>query len=423
MHKKIILDNGIPLVMETSKEMRSICIGIWIKAGSRNESSGINGISHFLEHMFFKGTAKRSAKDIAVEIDSLGGELNAFTSRENTTFYIKVLDENTDRAIELLTDIFLNSDFPSKEIEKEKGVVLEEIKLAEDSPEDYIYDLFNGTVWGENGLGQPVLGTRETISAFKKDDLLDYIKERYSIKNLVVACSGNFNDNAISERINLTVGTMKRNSVAEKYPYPEFHAGVKIVFKKLSEVQLCLGIEGLPLASPDRYTMHLLNTILGAGFSSRLFQEIREKRGLAYSVGSFNASYTDTGAWTIYTGTDRKHVNDVINIITDQMRQLSSSLTGDELQRAKNQLKGNLLLSLESASSKMSNIARQEIYYKKYFSPEDIIKAVENVSLEDMKRLSDRLIGDNFFALTVYGPIKEKDVLKNLQQDAFNLNT
>lgn len=408
--------------METSKEMRSICIGIWAKAGSRNEPSGANGISHFLEHMFFKGTAKRSAKDIAVEIDSLGGELNAFTSRESTTFYIKVLDENTDRAIELLTDIFLNSSFPPKEIEKEKGVVLEEIKLSEDSPEDYIYDLFNRTVWGKNGLGQPVLGTRETISTFKKDALLDYVEERYNIKNLVVACSGNFNDNVISERLNLTIGTMKRNSVSGKYPYPEFSAGVKIMSRKLSEVQLCLGIKGLPLASPDRYTMHLLNTILGAGFSSRLFQEIREKRGLAYSVGSFNASYTDTGVWTIYTGTDKKHVNDVINIIIDQMKGLSNSLTDDELQRAKNQLKGNLLLSLESASSKMSNIARQEIYYEKYFSPEDIISAVENVSLEDMKILSERLIGDNKFALTVYGPVKEKDVLKNLPQDAFNMN-
>ncbi len=410
MYKKVILDNGIPVVIETTKETRSICIGIWVKVGSRDETIKKNGISHFLEHMFFKGTIKRTAKDIAVEIDSLGGELNAFTSRESTAFYIKVLDEHIEKAVELLTDIFLNSTFPEDEIEKEKGIIFEEIKLVEDTPEDYIHDLFNKNIWGESGLGQPVFGRKETIETFTKGDLLNYLEKHYGTKAIIIACSGNFKEKILIEILNLTIGTMKRDSTPAKEPCPEFKAKFNIIPKKLSEVHICIGIKGIPQASEDRYSMYLLNTILGGSVSSRLFQEIREKRGLAYSIGSFNVSYFDTGVWTAYAGTDRKRVSEVVNIIIDQMRGLSDSLTVDELQKAKNQLKGNLVLALESTNSKMVNIARQEMYYGRYFSPEDISNAVESVTLEELKGLSQRVVGNNPFALTVYGPVKEKEL-------------
>lgn len=422
MYKKVILENGISAVLETAEETRSVCIGIWVKVGSRNETIKKNGISHFLEHMFFKGTAKRTARDIAVEIDSLGGELNAFTSRESTAFYIKVLDEHIEKGIELLTDIFLNSIFPEDEIEKEKGVIFEEIKLTADTPEDYIHDLFNKNIWGNSSMGQPILGSKETIPSFTKKELLNFVKNHYGPNNIVIACSGNFKEEHMIGRLNLTIGKLKRDSIPREESCPEFKCRLNIITKKLSEVHLCLGVKGLPYGSEDRYSMHLLNTILGSGISSRLFQEIREKRGLAYSIGSFNVSYFDTGVWTAYAGTDKKKVNEVINIIIDQMRELSGSVTADELQRSKNQLKGNIVLALESTNSKMVNIARQEMYYGRYFSPEDIIKAVESVTLEKLKELSHRLLKNNSFAMTVYGPVREGE-LQELQQNIFNPKT
>jgi predicted Zn-dependent peptidase len=410
MYNKIILDNGIPVVMEQNNDSRSVCIGIWIKAGSRNENITKNGISHFLEHMFFKGTKNRSSKDIALEIDSIGGEINAFTSRENTTFYVKVLDEHIEKSVDLLTDIFLNSIFPEDEINKEKGIIYDEINLTEDTPEDYIIDLFNKNIWGKSRLGQPVLGRKEIIGKFSRDDLLDYVEHSYGTQSIIIACSGNFKERTLIDILNLTIGRLKRNSKPGKGTCPEFNGSLNITPKKLSEVHLCLGIKGLHYGSDDRYAMHLLNTILGAGVSSRLFQEIREKRGLVYSIGSFNVSYLDTGVWAVYTGTERKNANDVVTIIIDQMKGLSESITSDELLKAKNQFKGNLVLALESTSSKMVNIAKQELFYQNYYTPEEIIKAVESVTLEEVKRLSHRLTENKDFAITVYGPVKENDI-------------
>jgi predicted Zn-dependent peptidase len=414
MYKKVILDNGIPVVIDKTNEARSVSIGIWVKVGARNESFQKNGISHFLEHMFFKGTKRRTARDIAVEIDSLGGELNAFTSRETTTFYIKVLDEHLNKAIELLTDIFLNSTFPEEEIKKEKAIIFEEIKTVEDTPEDYIHDLFNKNIWGETGLGQSVLGREEAIEAFTRDDLINHIERHYTIENIVIACCGHLNEDSLIKELNLSIGTIKRPPSPKEMPSPEFKGQIHIIPKRLSEVHLCLGLKGIPQQSDDRYRMSLLNTILGVGISSRLFQEVREKRGLAYSIYSFNASFFDTGVWAVYAGTDKKNVNEVINIIVNEIKGLPESITQDDLYKAKNQLKGNLILALESTNSKMINIAKQEIYFGRYFSPEDIIKAVEAVTLEDLKAFSKRLIENSPFALTVYGPVKD---LKNLAFD------
>jgi predicted Zn-dependent peptidase len=407
MYKKIILDNGIPVVLENVREAHSVTLGIWIKVGSRNESIQENGISHFLEHMFFKGTGERTSKDIAVEIDSLGGELNAFTSRETTTFYIKVLDEHLEKAVELITDIFLHSTYPEEEIGKEKGVIFEEIRMVEDTPEDYLHDLFNKSIWGKSGLGQSVLGREESIKKFTRDDLLNHVQRYYVKQNIVIACSGNFKEEFLIKHLNLTIGAINRDSVRKEEYCPEFNGQINIIPKKLSEVHICLGLKGIAQVSEDRYAMYLLNAILGAGISSRLFQEIREKRGLAYSIYSFNISCFDTGVWAVYAGTDRKQVNEVIDIIVQQMRGLSSSLNMNDLEKAKSQLKGNLMLALESTSSKMINIAKQEIYYGRYFSPQDIINAVEAVTLEDLKELSQRLVHNSPFALTVYGPVKK----------------
>lgn len=410
MFKKITLDNNIPVLMETAREVHSVCIGIWVKVGSRNESPEKNGISHFLEHMFFKGTENRSAEGIAMEIDSLGGELNAFTSSEYTVFYIKVLDEYMDKAVDLLSDIFMKSTFPAEDLEKEKNVVNEEINMVEDTPSDYIHELFNRNIWGEEGLGQSVLGKRETLNALTRDDLVDHIDNNYGAENIVIACSGNLSENGLIGYLNDTFGRIKKSAAQRSMLVSECKSELNIVNKDLSETHICLGLKGIPYNSEERYSLHLLNTVLGSGFSSRLFQNVREKRGLVYSIYSYHISYFDAGLWSVYAGADRKNANEVIDITINEMRNLSRSITAAELQRAKAQLKGNLILALESTSNKMTNIAKQEIYYGKYFSPPEIIKMVEAITLDEVKELSSRLIEDKPFALTTYGPVKEADL-------------
>ena len=410
MFKKEHLSNGIPVVMEQLKNMRSVALGIWVKVGSRDEGLDKNGISHFLEHMFFKGTIKRTAKDIAVEIDSLGGELNAFTSKESTTFYVKVLDEYIEKGIELLSDIFLHSTFPQEDVEKEKGIIKEEIKLVEDTPDDYIHDLFNQTIWGNKGIGQPVLGRRETVKSFTREDLISHIRKYYGTKDVVISCAGNFEYESIISILNKSFGSLRRGSEPEKGPTAHFQSKVEVFHKELSEAHVCLGVEGIPQTSEDRYSLFVLNTIFGAGVSSRLFQEIREKRGLAYSIYSFVSSYYDTGIWGVYAGVSRKRVGEVAELIIKEMHDLKSTLTEVELQRSKNQLKGNIILGLESTSSRMANIARQEIYHGRYYSPKEIMKEVDSITLGHIQNLAEKLIKQEGISLTVYGPVYERDL-------------
>ena len=410
MFKKEHLSNGIPVVMAQLKNMRSVALGIWVKVGSRDEGLDKNGISHFLEHMFFKGTVKRTAKDIAVEIDSLGGELNAFTSKESTTFYVKVLDEYIEKGIELVSDIFLHSTFPQEDIEKEKRIIKEEIKLVEDTPDDYIHDLFNQTIWGNKGLGQPVLGRRETVKSFTREDLISHIRKYYGTKDVVISCAGNFEYESIISILNKSFGSLRRGSEPEKGPTSHFQSKVEVFHKELSEAHVCFGVEGIPQTSEDRYSLFALNTIFGAGVSSRLFQEIREKRGLAYSIYSFVSSYYDTGIWGVYAGVSRKRVGEVAELIIKEMHDLKSTLTEVELQRSKNQLKGNIILGLESTSSRMVNIARQEIYHGRYYSPKEIMKEVDSITLGHIQTLAEKLIKKERFSLTVYGPVYERDL-------------
>lgn len=406
MFKRYHLDNGIPLVTECIRNVHSVTLGIWVKVGSRFEPPDKNGLSHFLEHMFFKGTRKRSAREIAVEIDSIGGDLNAFTSRETTTFYVKVLDQHINRGIDLLTDIFLHSTFPEEDIEKEKRIIKEEIKMVEDTPDDYINDLFYQDVWGNRGIGLPVLGRRETVRSFKREDIISHIRRYYGTKDIVIACAGNFNPESLLDSLNKLLGGLRRGSEPEKGETPEFRSSVNIYQKDLSEVHICMGVEGLPQASPERYTLYLINAILGAGVSSRLFQEIREKRGLAYSIYSFIASYIDTGLFGVYAGAARKRVSEVIDLIVKEMKGLKDTIKEEEIQRAKDQIKGNLILGLESTSNRMQNIARQEIYYGRYYSPEELIRSIDGVTLNQVRALAERLMGNNTIAITLLGPVQ-----------------
>ncbi len=408
MFKKTFLKNGIPFVSEMLDHTHSACIGLWVKVGSRFESPEKSGISHFLEHMFFKGTKSRSQRDIAFEIDSLGGDLNAFTSKETTTFYIKVLDEYLEKAVSLISDIFMNSTFPEDEMEREKMIVLEEIKMVEDTPDDHIHDLFSEFIWQGDALGRKILGTQETVMSLGRHDLLSYIEEYYHAGNLVISSAGNIRHDRLEVMLNETLGEIQSRQSKAEIRKPPFKSGIDIHKKDHAEVHLCLGAEGVEQASEDRYAILLLNSIVGSGVSSRLFQKIREQRGLAYNVYSFVSSYYDTGVFGVYVGTSPERYQEVIDLIVEELTGLKKTLHEDELNKAKRQLRGNLLLAMESTTGRMNNIARQEIYYGRYYSAEEILQAIDRVTLEEARHLAERLFSEkDRLALTVLGPVKD----------------
>jgi predicted Zn-dependent peptidase len=396
--------------METIPGIRSFCIGIWITVGSRNESVQKNGISHFLEHMFFRGTRTRSSKDIAIEIDSLGGELNAFTTRECTTFYSKVLDQHIPAAIELLTDILTHSTLEQEDIIREKEIILEEIRSVYDTPDDYIHELLSKAIWGEKGLGQCVLGTPETVSSFSQEDLLNHIKHYYKADNIIVAIAGNFDPDKVESLLNKGIGKAETDTQRTCFTPQPFQKGITILPRDLSEVHLCLGFKSLPLSHEKRYALYLLNSIVGSGMSSRLFQEIREKRGLAYSIYSYLSSYYDTGYLGVYVGTAKEKALTVIELILKELSLVKEGISAVELHKAQEQLKGNLILALESSTSRMSHIARQEIYFETYFSTTDIIKAIEAVTVGDVIDLANEILDGHHLAVSALGPLDEHEL-------------
>jgi len=411
MYRKDTLANGIRVVSETLPKSRSVSIGVWVKVGSRHEPPEIGGVSHFIEHLFFKGTERRTAKDIAIEMDSIGGEMNAFTSQETTTYYAKVVDEHLPVAIEILSDILLGSKFDPVEMEKERKVILEEIKGVEDTPDDYIHELFTGTVWPDNSLGRPILGTRETIRGLKHENIISYIGDNYSPKEIVISVAGNFEHSHLIELLNKSFGKLSRSTVARQEVTPVFSRALTVKKKSLEQVQLCLGCKGLQYTSEDRYVISALNTVLGNSMSSRLFQEVREQRGLAYSIYSYVTSYRDTGLLTVYAGADPASALDVVRLVLKEFKKIKEEgITPAEELRVKNQIKGSLVLSLESSNSHMSRIARQEIYFGKYLSMDDIIKGVEKVTREQVQQLAQRLFVPENLALTILGPLSKAEV-------------
>jgi len=417
MYRKDTLANGIRVVSETLPKSRSISIGVWVKVGSRHEASEIGGVSHFIEHMFFKGTGKRSAKDIAIEMDSLGGEMNAFTSQETTTYYAKVVDEHLPVVIEILADILLGAKFDPVEMEKERKVILEEIKGVEDTPDDYIHELFTNTVWPDNSLGRPILGTKDTIRALKHNDIISYIENNYGPREIVISVAGNFEHVRLIDLLNLHFGKLARGGVPKKEATPEFTAAISVKKKQLEQVQLCIGCKGLHYTHEDRYAISALNTVLGNSMSSRLFQEVREQNALAYSIYSYVTSYRDTGLLTVYAGTDPSNALEVVQLVMKELRKIKEEgITPAEEQRVKNQLKGSLILSLESSNSHMSRLARQEIYFGKYLAIDDIIKGVEKVTAEQVQRLARHLFSPDNIALTILGPISRADVPDSVRE-------
>jgi predicted Zn-dependent peptidase len=411
MYRKDTLSNGIRVVSETLPKTRSLSIGVWVKVGSRHESREIGGVSHFIEHMFFKGTQKRSARDIATEVDSLGGEMNAFTSQESTTYYIKVLDEHLPAAVDILSDILLGSRFDPADMEKERKVILEEIKSVEDTPDDYIHEMFTATVWPDNSLGRPILGTKETIGSLKHEDIVKYIGDYYSPREIVISVAGNFEHARLIDLLNNAFGKLSRTGVPKQDVAPSFHHAVTVKKKQLEQVQVCLGCKGLPYVHEDRFVVMALNTILGNSMSSRLFQEVREQHALAYSIYSYVTAYRDAGLLTVYAGTDPANTMQAIQLIIKELRKIrDEGITPAEETRVKDQIKGNLVLSLETSNSHMGRIARQEIYFGKYLSVDDIIKSVDKIAAGQVQHLAQQLFRRDNLSLSILGPLNRADV-------------
>ncbi len=413
MYRKVILNNGIRLVTERIPTVKSVTIGIWVNVGSRDESHEEAGYSHFIEHMFFKGTASRSATDISREIDALGGEMNAFTTRETTTFYVKVLDQHLPNALDLLSDIFLHSRLGKTEIEKEKQVILEEIRMVQDDPEDLVQELHTQLVMGKHPLSRPILGRESTIVQIRRQDLLAYIDRHYRPEEIVLAVAGNFDQQRLEKTVARMFGRYRTSTthVSRKRWPPELCGGVTMKRKPLEQVHLCIGLKGVAASHKDRYAVYALNSVLGGSVSSRLFQEIREKRGLSYSIYSFLSGYSDGGTVTVYAGTRAGEVERVLDLVGRQILKLArQGITEDELRRTKDQMKGGLMLSLESSHSRMNKLAKDELIAGTHTTLENIISEINAVTEQQICRVAESLFTTKSLALTGLGPLSSKQV-------------
>jgi predicted Zn-dependent peptidase len=385
--------------------VRSVTIGVWLTRGSRHESDERGGIAHFVEHMLFKGTDTRTAEDIAQAIDSIGGQLDAFTAKEYASYYIKVLDEHVPLAVDLLADIVRRPAFAADEIEREKKVILEEIKMVEDTPDDLVHELFTQHFWEGHPLARPILGNPETVEALTRDTLLDYFRRAYVAPNMIIAAAGNLDHGNLRGLVLKAFDGLTVSGDMCNGPAPRVSPQVITRVKELEQSHLCLGTNSYPQSHDDRYVSYILNTVLGGSMSSRLFQNIREKRGLAYSVFSGLSAYRDAGNITIYAGCANEAVGEVIDLCVEEMKAIRRTPVPDsELRRAKDHLKGSLMLSLENTSSRMSHLARQEIYFDRHFGLDETLAGVEAVSTGDLQRVAADLFSNGSLAATVVGP-------------------
>lgn len=411
-YRKVVLQNGLRLVLERMPAIKSVTVGIWVNVGSRDERPGEEGLSHFLEHMFFKGTRMRSATEISREIDALGGEMNAFTTRETTTFYVKVLDQQLKPALALLSDLFHHSQFAPREVEKEKQVVLEEIRMVQDDPEDLVQDLHAQQALKRHPLGRPILGKNSTIGRVDRAQLLGYVQEHYHPLQTVIAVAGNFEHREGLALLESSFGSFERaeGPRLNRWP-PEVSGGLSVRQKSLEQAHLCLGLRGVPVAHKDRYAAHALNAVLGGSVSSRLFQEVREKRGLAYSIYSHLSGFSDGGVLTIYAATRPHEAPHVVELICREVRRVRrSGVDRTELERAKNQMKGSLMLSLESSQSRMSKLAKDELYQGRHTSLEEMLEEIDRVSGEAVLRLSRTLLDLDCLSVMALGPVSVRSL-------------
>lgn len=405
MIKKYTCQNGARIVLENIPTVRSAAIGIWIKTGSRNEKPELNGISHFLEHMFFKGTTTRNAREIAESFDSIGGQVNAFTSKEYTCYYAKVLDNHASFALEILSDMFFNSTFDEEELKKEKNVVLEEIKMYEDTPDDIVHDLLSEAVYEKHPLGYPILGTEETLDTFTSETLKQYVHDMYTPDKVVISIAGNVDESMIQE-VEKYFGSFTGSDIRTELIKPIFHQNQFTRKKETEQAHLCLGFEGLSIGHDDMYSLITLNNILGGSMSSRLFQEVREQRGLAYSVYSYHSSYQDSGLVTIYGGTGVNQLEslyETIQLTLDTLKR--EGISAKELRNSKEQLKGSLMLSLESTNSRMSRNGKNELLLETHRSLDRIVELIDEVTEEHVNKMAQQIFTDSY-ASSLVSPLE-----------------
>ena len=400
-----VLPNGLTILTEKMDHIRSVSIGIWVKSGSRHEDPNVNGISHFVEHMVFKGTSSRSAEDIARQVDSIGGNMDAFTGKETICFNVKVLDEHLPVAVDILSDMVLHPIFDVNEITRERGVILEEIKMDEDNPDYLVHEIFTQNFFKGHPLGKPILGTKETVRRFDQEAIWGYYGGKFSPGNMIISAAGNLNHKEFVDLLRQRFEHLPVGSNGWHDTPPKINSRIILRNKKaLEQVQICVGVPSYSISHERRYVTYILNTLLGGGMSSRLFQNVREKQGLVYSIFSELNPFRDTGMLSVYAGTSRESAPKVVQSIVHEFRELKTQpISEEELKRAKDQLKGSLMLSLESSTARMSNLARQEMYYDHFFTMDEIIYRIQAVTVEDLLQSANELFQPQLIAVTVLG--------------------
>ncbi len=403
--QQAVLPNGLVVITEPMEHVHSVSVGIWLRSGSRREPANLNGISHFIEHMVFKGTTRRSAEDIAREVDSVGGMLDAFTSKEMVCFNTRVLDEHLPKAFDVLSDMVLDPKFAEDEIEREKSVILEEIRMTQDNPEDLVHELFTQNFWAPHALGKPILGTPETVSSFSREALGDWFDDWYAPDNMVITAAGHLTHQQLLDLVEPRWANRKpsKASIIDPKPQPASHVTLRTK-SELEQVHICLGVPALPMTDQRRFAVAVLNNVLGGGMSSRLFQNIRERQGLAYSIFSELSSYRDTGTLSVYAGTSLDTASQLVSSVLEEFRRLRDEpLSTEELRRAKDHLKGATLLALEGSGQRMNSLARYHMYFNRHFTAQDLIKLLESVTIEDVQQLAREFFKSSHMAASVVG--------------------
>src|SRR5713101_2444549 len=404
IHREI-LPNGLTVLSESMTHIRSVSIGIWVRTGSRHEEPEANGVSHFLEHMVFKGTQNRSAEEIARQVDSIGGNMDAFTAKECICFNVKVLDQHMPIAMDVLSDLVLNPVLDVNDIARERGVIMEEIKMDEDNPDYLVHEIFTQNFWKDHPLGKPILGTKDTVKKFERDAVLDFYKQRFAPGNVIICAAGHFKHEQFVELVAKHFDKMRPVKNGFHSPQPKIVPRIIMRNKKsLEQVQICVGVPSHPIAHENRHASYILNTLLGGGMSSRLFQNIRERQGLAYAIYSDLSPYRDTGCLCVYAGTSRESAGKVVQSIVSEFRKLKSeAVPEEELRRSKDQLKGSLMLSLESSTARMSNLARQEMYFDRFYTLDELIEKIEAKTAGDLLQTANEFFRTESIAVTVLG--------------------
>ena len=403
---KTVLKNGLRILTKKMPHTRSVSMGVWVNVGARDETETEGGLSHFIEHMIFKGTRKRSAYQIAKEFDAIGGQTNAFTSMENTCYHARVMDSHLETMVDILSDIFINSEFKPDEIDKERPVILQEIGMVEDSPDEYVHVLSGQNFWGEHPLGRSILGTPENIIRFDAGMLKNFFHQLYQPDRIIISAAGNLAHNHLVDLIEPAFETIPSGKDFPVRRMPFDRSVVDFNHRNLEQMHICLGTRGLAITDPRRYAFSLLNTIVGGNMSSRLFQEIRERRGLAYSVYSFISSHVDAGMFGFYMGVDSKRARDAISLVLDEIVKLKTKrVKSSELKGAMEYTKGSLMLAAESVDNHMVRNAQNEMHFGRDIVLQEIIENIEAVTADDIRELANELIDPDKMTYTLLGPV------------------